>query len=72
MVVNGVTEFLFAAKVAFRRLHRGVTQEKLDLFQFPSCKVTRGTATADWWINFPSVASPALHFPDNTESRWRL
>ncbi len=34
-------EFLFAAQVALRSLHRDVTQEKLDLFQLSTRKVAQ-------------------------------
>jgi hypothetical protein len=37
-----VTKFLFAAQVAFRRWYRDVAQEKLDLFQFATCKPDDG------------------------------
>jgi hypothetical protein len=36
-----MTEFLFAAQVALRSLHRDVTQEKLDLFQLSTRKVAQ-------------------------------
>lgn len=38
LVVHSVTEFLFAAQVAFRRLYRDVAQEELDLFPIATCK----------------------------------
>ena len=34
-------EFLFAAQVSFSCLNRDVTQEKLDLFQFTTCKMAQ-------------------------------
>jgi len=46
LVVHSVTEFLFAAQVAFRRLYRDVAQEKLDLFQFATCKMAQTCAAA--------------------------
>jgi hypothetical protein len=46
LVVHSVTEFLFAAQVAFRRLYRNVAQEKLDLFQFATCKMAQTCASA--------------------------
>jgi hypothetical protein len=35
-IVDRVAESLFAAQVAFRRLYRNVSQQKLNLLQFPS------------------------------------
>ena len=45
-VIHSVTEFLFAAQVAFRRLNGDVPQEKLDLFQFATCKMAQTCASA--------------------------
>jgi hypothetical protein len=34
--MDGVAESLLAAQVAFRRLYRNVSQQKLNLLQFPA------------------------------------
>ena len=44
-VVYGMSELLLAAKIAFGRLHRDVTQQKLDLLQLPSCNMTQARAS---------------------------
>jgi hypothetical protein len=44
LVVNSVSEFLLAAQVSFGRLNRGVTQEKLNLFQLSSREMAQTSA----------------------------
>ena len=48
MVINGAAELLLAAQVPFRRLHRDVAQEKLNLLKLPAggvAKTRTGAAT---------------------------
>lgn len=40
-IIDGVAESLFAAQVAFRRLYGNVSQQKLNLLQFPASLMTQ-------------------------------
>ena len=44
-IVDGKAQFLFAAEVAFRRLDRDMSKQKLDLIQLPTCKMAEPSAT---------------------------
>jgi hypothetical protein len=43
-IIHGMPESLLAAQVFFRRLHRYMTEQKLDLFQLASRIVTEPSA----------------------------
>ena len=44
-VIHRVPRFLLAAEITFGRLHRDMTEQKLDLFQLSSGEVTQPRAT---------------------------
>ena len=44
VVVDGMAQLLFTAKVPFCRLYRRVSQQKLDLFQFAAGEVAQSRA----------------------------
>jgi len=47
-VIDGTPDSLLAAEIALGRLNRNVTQQKLDLLQFPSSHVTEpGTGSPE-------------------------
>src|SRR5579871_2969596 len=47
-IVRGVEQILFRAKIAFRRLDRGVSQEQLDLLKLPAAGSTQlGAGSAE-------------------------
>jgi len=52
-----VTEFLFAAQAAFRRLYRDVAKKELDLFQFATCKMAQ-TCTCPAQIVRSEIRNP--------------
>lgn len=45
LVVDGVVETLFASQVPLRRLHRDVSQKKLNLLQFTTSLMTKAGAS---------------------------
>jgi hypothetical protein len=45
-VVRGIPKFLFAAQIALGRLHGDMPEQKLNLLQFPSGKVTQPRSTS--------------------------
>ena len=69
-IVDRVSEILFAAEVAFRRLNRGVAQQELNLLQFTAAIVAelRAGPTQVVRCNVLQACSPAAgsdHIPDN-------
>ena len=40
-IVHRMSEILFAAKIAFRRLHGRMPQQELNLFQFATARVAQ-------------------------------
>jgi hypothetical protein len=45
-IIDRLSQLLFASDIAFRRLHRRVTKEELNLFEFASSAMTETGATA--------------------------
>src|SRR6516162_11531895 len=45
-IVDGKAQFLLAAEVAFRRLDRDMSKQKLDLIQLPTSKMAEPRATS--------------------------
>jgi hypothetical protein len=66
-IIDGVAESLLAAQVAFRRLYRNVSQQKLNLFQFPASLMAQTGACPTL---MPHAALPELcRMPDHAASK---
>jgi hypothetical protein len=50
-IIHGILELLFASDLPFRCLHRSVTKQKLDLFQFASTAMAKPGAGATFMPN---------------------
>jgi hypothetical protein len=69
-IVDGVSEILFAAEIAFCRLNRCVTQQELNLLQFTAAIVAQLRASPPQVVRCNvlqacSLAAGSDHVPDN-------
>lgn len=56
-IVHGLAQLLSACNVALDRLHRRVAQQKLDLFDLPSCRMAQASTAP------PEVVRASLSIP---------
>jgi hypothetical protein len=69
-IIDSVAESLLAAQVAFSRLYRNVSQQKLNLFQFPAslmaqtgaCPTIMPHAALEALCRMSNYAEPKLQF----------
>ena len=69
-IIHRSSQPLLAAQISFSGLHRNETQEKLDLFQFPTCGMAKPStgATKILWRKLRDSNFPCkflIHMPDN-------
>jgi hypothetical protein len=66
-IIHGILKLLFAPDVPFRRLHRSVTKQKLNLLKFPSAAMVKPGACAPKIVGrkiaYAGLSRAPLHRP---------
>jgi hypothetical protein len=65
-IIDRFFKLLLASDVPFRRLHRSVAKQKLDLFEFPSKSIAETGATATKIVGYQIVYAGPLGIRHNT------